>query len=39
MTQHYIKFDEDRQGESRFWNHTFPQAKFAKDGIVHGSTD
>ena len=27
------------QGESRFWDHTFPEAEFAKDDIVHGSVD
>jgi len=39
MTQHYMEFDEDRRGESRFWNHTFLQAEFAKDGIAHSSID
>ena len=29
MTQYYIEFNEDRRGESRFWDHTFPQAEFA----------
>ena len=24
---------------SRFWDHTFPQAEFAKDGIINGSFD
>ena len=23
MTQHYMEFNEDRRGESRFWDHTF----------------
>jgi len=36
MTQHYMEFDKDR-GESRLWDHTFPQTEFAKDGIIHGS--
>ena len=31
-----MEFDEDHQDELRFWDHTFPQAEFAKDGIVHG---
>ena len=39
ITQQYMEFDEDRRGESRFWDHTFPQAEFAKDGIVHDSID
>jgi len=30
MTQHYMEFNENRQGESRFWDHTFPQAEFDK---------
>ena len=37
--QHYMEFNEDRRGKSRFWNHIFPQAEFAKDGIVHGSIE
>jgi len=36
MTQHYMKFDEDRRGESRFWHHTFLRTEFAKDDIIHG---
>jgi len=39
MMQPYMDFDEDRQGESRFWDHTFLQAKFTEHRIVHGSTD
>ena len=35
MTQHCMEFDEDRRGELRFWEHTFPQTEFAKDSIVH----
>jgi len=30
-----MEFDEDRRGESRFWDHIFSQAGFVKDGIVH----
>jgi len=37
MMQHYMEFNKDRRGKSRSWDHTFPQAKFAKDVIVHGS--
>jgi len=25
-----MEFNEDRRGESRVWDHTFPQAKFDK---------
>jgi len=25
-----MKFNEDRRSESRFWDHTFPQAEFDK---------
>ena len=28
MTQQYMKFDEDHRDESRYWDHTFSQAKF-----------
>ena len=28
ITQYYMKFNEDRQDESRFWDHTFSQAEF-----------
>ena len=28
---------ETLRGRSRFWDHTFPQSEFAKDGIVHDS--
>ena len=28
---------ESFRGKLRFWDHTFPQIEFAKDGIVHGS--
>ena len=38
MTQHYMKFNKDRQGESRFWNHTFSQAEFVYNSMDHGST-
>jgi len=36
MRQYYTEFDEDRRGGSRFWYYTFPQAEFAKNGIIHG---
>ena len=39
MIQHYMEFDENHRGESKFRDHTFPQAEFAKDDIVHGSID
>ena len=39
MTQHYIEFNEDRQGESKFWNHAFYQPEFIKDGIAHSYID
>ena len=39
MTQHYMEFNEDHRGESRFWDHIFSQAEYAKDGIVRGSID
>jgi len=34
-----MEFDEDRRGDSKFWDHTFSQAEFTKDGIIHGSID
>jgi len=39
ITQQYMEFDEDRRGESRFWDHTFPQAEFAKGDINHSFID
>ena len=38
MTQHYMELNEDRRGESRFWDHTFSQAEFSYNSIAHGST-
>jgi len=38
MTQHYMEFNKDRQGESKFWDHTLSQAKFAYNSMTHGST-
>ena len=38
MTQHYMEFNEDRRGESRFWDHTFPQEEFAYNNMTHYST-
>ena len=37
MMQHYMEFNEDRQGESRFWDHTFPRAEFTYNDMAHGS--
>jgi len=30
---------KDLRGRSKYWDHTFPQAEFAKDGIVHDLID
>ena len=38
MMQHYMKFDEDHRNESRFWNHTFPQAEFDKSNKKYKAT-
>jgi len=32
MTQHYMEFDKDRQ--SRFWDHAFPQVEIAYDSTI-----
>ena len=37
MTQYYGEFNEERWGESRFWDHSFPQAEFAYN-MAHDST-
>jgi len=37
MMQHYMEFNEDCRGESRFWDHSFPQAEFAYN-MAHDST-
>ena len=39
MMQHYMEFDEDRRGELKFWDHTFPQVEFAKDDITYSSIE
>jgi len=33
-----MEFNEDRRGELRFWDHTFPQAEFAYNNMAHDST-
>jgi len=38
MTQHYIEFNEDRRGESIFWDHTFPWEEFAYNSMARGLT-
>ena len=38
ITQHYMKFNEERRGESSFWDYTFPQAEFAYN-MVRNSKD
>ena len=37
MTQHCMEFNEDHQGESRFWDHTFLQAEFVYNNMAQGS--
>ena len=38
MMEYYMEFNEDHRGESKFWDHTFPQAEFAYNNMDHGST-
>ena len=38
MTWHYIEFNEDRLGELRFWDHTFPQTEFVFNSMARGLT-
>jgi len=38
MTQCCMEFNEDRRGESRFWDYTFPQVEFAYNNMAHSLT-
>ena len=38
VTQHYMEFNEDHRDESRFWVHTFSQAKFDKSNKKYKAT-
>jgi len=36
--QYYMEFDKDHRDESRFWDHTFPQAEFDKSNKKYKAT-
>jgi len=39
MTQHYMKFDEDHQDKSRFWDHTFSEVELDKSNKYKTTAD